>query len=545
MRVRRARGRAEFIVGLLLVIVAIGNPGLRAVSVVMAAPGADPATAQKLVQQGIEAYQAGKYPEAIKALQSARSLGPDVSAITLYLGLAHLRMDDVKGAIEEWRQYENFRPSTKEEQNGHLDEKVNQYLTLLLREESHRLAKEAVAEESKMPPGDPSTVAITYYRNLGSPELASLQKGLTALLIDDVSKVKKLKVVEREHLQALLEEMKLGTTGLVDARTAPKVGRLLGAGKIAAGSYADYGKESMRVSSEIADSTSASVLGTQESNGKVKEFFEVEKVLALHLLKDLGFDEQKLAAEGVLDQIQTPQTKSIEAMNAFSSGLELKDQGQYDGARTQFEKSLKADPNFDLARKQLLALPLVGLTIAAIITSTESSAPSAASATAAVSSAGMASAAAGEAAGGAGAGAGAGGTAGGAGGISAGTAALVAAGVAVAAGAAVGGVAASGGFSSGGGGGGGNPTPGSGCTVDQFRCNDGTCIPASSVCNHHADCTGGEDEAPSICGNAQSCCIATNGCVGETGTNCAQSCCCCPVSQACCANHEQGCCAAP
>ena len=48
---------------------------------------------------------------------------------------------------------------------------------------------------------------IIYYRNLGSSELGPLQKGLTALLINDISQVKDLKVVERDLLQALLEEL--------------------------------------------------------------------------------------------------------------------------------------------------------------------------------------------------------------------------------------------------------------------------------------------------------------------------------------------------
>lgn len=90
----------------------------------------------------------------------------------------------------------------------------------------------------------------------------------------------------------------------------------------------------------------------------------------------------------------------------------------------------------------------------------------------------------------------------------------------------------------GGGAGGGMPCAG-------FTCPSGDCVDPSKVCNQAFDCPGGEDEDPNICGNQDSCCVATAGCPGETGSDCADSCCCCPGGQACCADPTQGCCASP
>jgi hypothetical protein len=83
-------------------------------------------------------------------------------------------------------------------------------------------------------------------------------------------------------------------------------------------------------------------------------------------------------------------------------------------------------------------------------------------------------------------------------------------------------------------------------TVCEFTCpGSDTCIAAATVCNGTDDCPGGSDEDPSICGDESSCCIATQGCPGETGDSCADSCCCCPGGMACCADHTQGCCPSP
>ncbi|HVK83004.1 MAG TPA: low-density lipoprotein receptor class A repeat-containing protein [Kofleriaceae bacterium] len=82
------------------------------------------------------------------------------------------------------------------------------------------------------------------------------------------------------------------------------------------------------------------------------------------------------------------------------------------------------------------------------------------------------------------------------------------------------------------------------CSGGDFMCSDGSCVPASSVCNTTANCPDGADEDPAICGDQQNCCMATNGCPEETGDSCGSTCCCCPGGQACCAD-QSGCCTAP
>lgn len=371
-----------------LAIILVSPSGLRA-------QGGESKLTKKLIEEGITAYQHGQYDEAISKLTQARSLLPSHSPTVLYLGLAYLKQGKTTEAIVAWQEYTTLQPRTKEEQQGNLPQTIPQYLTLLLREENQRIAREAVAHEQSLGPSDPQTVAVTYYRNLGSPELGPLQKGLTALLISDISQVKELKVVERDLLQALLEELQLGATGAVDEKTAPKVGRLLGAGKVATGSYLDTGKEELRVDSLVAESATAQVINTQESSGKIEQFYELEKGLAFAILNDLGYDEQRLRAAGVYDRIRQPQTTSLPALTAFSQGLDAKDRGDYPAARTQFEQALAADPNFELARKELLTLPLVALATGGILAAVSSSAPSASAATASMAATAAAAGAAG------------------------------------------------------------------------------------------------------------------------------------------------------
>ena len=75
-----------------------------------------------------------------------------------------------------------------------------------------------------------NTLAVLYFRNRsGLEELDPVRKGLALMLITDLSMVKDLQVVERVRLQALAEELGLGSSGIVEPDTGPRVGRLLGA----------------------------------------------------------------------------------------------------------------------------------------------------------------------------------------------------------------------------------------------------------------------------------------------------------------------------
>src|SRR3954465_11326314 len=54
-------------------------------------------------------------------------------------------------------------------------------------------------------------------------------KGVMDLLITDLASSSKVRVVARERVQQILDEQKLSKSGAIDAETAVKVGKLLGA----------------------------------------------------------------------------------------------------------------------------------------------------------------------------------------------------------------------------------------------------------------------------------------------------------------------------
>ena len=304
---------------------------------------------KKLVEQGVAQYKEGERAQAKETLEQAKAVFPENHAVPYYLGLIYLEEGQRSAAIDEWQKYVEMDPKSENSM------RIRKNLTLLLREEAKESAKQAVANEAALlrgPVAD-NTVAISTFKNLGSENLGPLGKGMAAMLIHDLSQVPDLQVVERVKLQALLQEMNLGTAGLVNKKTAPKVGKLLKAKHVTSGNMADLEKENLLIASVVVDSEQKSSISTQEAQGALKEFYDLEKVIAYDIIEDLGHDPDKVPGE--FGKIHT---KSLAALTSFSVGLDYLDQEKYDEAREEFQKALDEDPKFDLAEAALLATPL-------------------------------------------------------------------------------------------------------------------------------------------------------------------------------------------
>lgn len=325
---------------------------------------------QDLVQQGVEQYKQGNRDQAQKNLEMARTVFPENYAVPYYLGLIYLEQGKRSAAIAQWRQYVEMDP---ESENA---SRIRKNLTLLLREEAQDSAREAVANEAALTssPAAGDTVAISAFNNLGSENIKPLGKGMAALLIHDLSQVPDLQVVERIRLQALLKEMNLGTSGLVSAETAPRVGKLLKAKHVTAGSLADLEQESLQIASAVVDADQMASIGTQEAQGRLKQFYDLEKQIACQIIEDLGKNCDEVPAE-----FSRIHTRSMPALVSYSWGLNYFDEEKFDEARTMFRKALDEDPQFDLAAAALLATPttaMMSMSRAQMISSASSSGPS-------------------------------------------------------------------------------------------------------------------------------------------------------------------------
>ncbi|MHB8939971.1 MAG: CsgG/HfaB family protein, partial [Desulfobacteria bacterium] len=212
-------------------------------------------------------------------------------------------------------------------------------------------AKKAVAgEKSLSAPAGKNTVAVLYFNNItGDPSLDPMRKGIPLLLVTDLSGVPGLSVIERTRLQALTEETSLGASGLVEAGTAPRVGKLLGARWLVGGEIGREKPTRIDLTSNVADVPAGTTTGKTSAGGDIERLFEVEKNLLFGVLKLI---DVKVTPEEE-QRLRKPCSKSVTALSALFLGVDAGDRGDLDKAEGYYKKALQVDPGVCIASDAL------------------------------------------------------------------------------------------------------------------------------------------------------------------------------------------------
>ncbi|HEU18923.1 MAG TPA: tetratricopeptide repeat protein [Deltaproteobacteria bacterium] len=287
---------------------------------------------------GFAYLKIGKLDDSIREMETVLSKDGGNSYAILYLGIAYLNKGDYGKTIDVWQRYRSKNEPLVEQE-------IKRLLTLVQLAESQRLAKEALAHEKKLQVAglDKDAVAVCYYKDL-SPDksLRAFQKALTAMVITDMSRVKSLNIVERTRLQALFQEMELGQTGVVDEKTAPRVGRLVGAENLVVGTLA---LGSIQASTSIISATKGKVFGSSTVEVSQDQFYDLPKHIVMNFAKIKGINLSQAEREA----LEVPHTKVYKAFIYYGMALDALDAGKWEDARNLFSKALELDPYFRLA----------------------------------------------------------------------------------------------------------------------------------------------------------------------------------------------------
>lgn len=302
-----------------------------------------PTDPQVLRDVGIALYGKEEYAAAIRALSKAFALDSTDARTLFYLGSAYEITGDLDGAIDMYRRY------TRVGRMSQMRRALEGRLQVLLRRRLVEQAREALANEAALDtvriPGN--AVAVLNFARLGGPEeLSPLEKGIAEMLITDLSKAKALRVVERARMQALLEEIGLGMTGLVDEATAPRLGRLLGVAKVVQGGFLGLEGEQLRIEAALVDTRSRTLSGPRRVSGALQDFFRMEKALVFRILSEMGVP----LSQEERDAILVVPTENVLAFLAYCQGLDYEDRGMFELARTAYARAAQLDPRFSAAK---------------------------------------------------------------------------------------------------------------------------------------------------------------------------------------------------
>ncbi len=226
----------------------------------------------------------------------------------------------------------------------------NQVVTDTIRQWAHQALNNEASLDFKPAA---NTVAVLYFHNQTKhANLDFLQKGMAVMLITDLGKLQDVQVVERTHLQALVQEMQMGTSGIVAAATAPRLGRLLGARYLVGGDLNTIQADTISIDSNLLNVPQNGILGSPSSTGNMDALLRMEKEILFELVRLLRID----LTEAQKEQLRKPITTNIKALMFLVQGIQSSDQGAYTQAADFYERALKLDPGFEPAESAITEL---------------------------------------------------------------------------------------------------------------------------------------------------------------------------------------------
>ena len=191
---------------------------------------------------------------------------------------------------------------------------------------------------------DNSIAVITFSNITREPADEWIGSGIAETVSADLKNVPGLTVIGRERVFDALRNLDLRDTSGQNDRFAIELGRGLGARWIISGAFQRLG-ESIRITARFVEVSTGAVLRNVKIDGRLADIFGLQDRIVFELTQDL-----KLTLEAsVINQIQQPETRSVEAYELYSRGmmsLRMATRDAPDRAIHFFERALASDRDY-------------------------------------------------------------------------------------------------------------------------------------------------------------------------------------------------------
>ena len=303
---------------------------------------ANPSSVKALFAVGYKLYELNRIPEARPVLEQARQLDPKCGQCALFAGLAAEKVMDYTAAKAAYTKYLEVG-KTKDAK-----EKIRSRLLAMAKDELTQSAKQAVANEVALrgaqAPGN--TVAVLPFKcSCADTTLLPLERGMAELVVTDLSRSSNLRVLERERMQAIADEISLSRGAQVDAATATRAGKLIAAGRILNGQILAPSGQQINLTSAVVNTNTTVVESNPAAAGTMNAIFDIEKTFVLDVFTKLGI----ALSPAERKEFDKRPTQNLQAFLAFSRGLMAQDAGRLDDAAKFFESARSLDPGFGAA----------------------------------------------------------------------------------------------------------------------------------------------------------------------------------------------------
>lgn len=190
-------------------------------------------------------------------------------------------------------------------------------------------------------------VAVASFGNLTKADKdAWIGTAIAEILVNDLSNLTGLKLIERQRVTDLIDEVVLGQMGIVSEDDAAKLGSQLGAGTMVVGTYS-VKDDVFTVTGRLVHVESGTILASSMKEGSEATVIPTSREMALELLQKSGI--LTVSETRKIEMSDVPKQAAVKAVTEAKMLLASKP----DEARALFEKAMKSDPAYANAFEEL------------------------------------------------------------------------------------------------------------------------------------------------------------------------------------------------
>lgn len=194
-----------------------------------------------------------------------------------------------------------------------------------------------------------SSIAVLYFENntpVKARDYDFLSKWLSTRLTDSLGQNATIRMVERNAIDNVLEELDIGTSGLIDKQTSLKLGKLIAADYFVFGNYFAIQK-SLYCTARLVDAATGIVVKAEEVMGSTSDLTEIANRINDSLLIGMGRKIQDS------EYRKTGSQENLDVALLYVRGMEFLENGNKDQAIESFMYILKLDKNNWWAKKKI------------------------------------------------------------------------------------------------------------------------------------------------------------------------------------------------
>jgi curli biogenesis system outer membrane secretion channel CsgG len=208
-----------------------------------------------------------------------------------------------------------------------------------------------------------ATVAVMYFTNsalTNHDDFAPLSKGIADMLVTTLAGNPGIRVVERDQLQKVLEELNLSASDRVDKDAAVRLGKILGARHLLMGGFVIDRKESMRIDLRAVNVETSQVEYVESVSGKAENVLALIADLGNKVNSGLKFPPMPSRSSQTRPAGATSAANQYRAFYLVSRSIEEQDKKNFTAAIALLRQAIDVYPDYARAKVRLAMLESSG-----------------------------------------------------------------------------------------------------------------------------------------------------------------------------------------